>query len=250
MTDLAERLDATSVAADHAETKGERTRRRLLEIAVDRFGRRGFRATSVSEIAREAGLTQAAAYAYFDGKDALFAAAVDTDASDLLDQAGAQVEATPVDVLIPTIIVVLVVGLEDHPLTKRVLAGQEPEALPRLVDLPAVERFADRIGGRLAGRPPARSGPTSTSRSCSTGSSPSSSPCSCRRSRAGWPSSATSWAWWPPSTPCCARPPDETDDQPVNPGVIGGAAGGSGTMETVTTTWRASGRVATEATTS
>ncbi|MEZ5144908.1 MAG: helix-turn-helix domain-containing protein [Acidimicrobiales bacterium] len=149
MTDLAERLDATSVAADHAETKGERTRRRLLEIAVDRFGRRGFRATSVSEIAREAGLTQAAAYAYFDGKDALFAAAVDTDASDLLDQAGAQVEATPIDVLIPTIIVVLVVGLEDHPLTKRVLAGQEPEALPRLVDLPAVERFADRIGGRL-----------------------------------------------------------------------------------------------------
>ena len=47
---------------DDAEpaTKGERTRRRLLELAIERFGERGYRATSVSEIARAAGLTQAA----------------------------------------------------------------------------------------------------------------------------------------------------------------------------------------------
>ncbi|MDZ7732074.1 MAG: helix-turn-helix domain-containing protein [Acidimicrobiia bacterium] len=72
------------------ETKGERTRRRLLEIAVEQFGRRGFRGTSVSEIAREAGLTQAAVYAYFDNKTALFDAAVDADADAIIRRAEAE----------------------------------------------------------------------------------------------------------------------------------------------------------------
>ena len=43
-----------------APGKGERTRRRLLDIAVQRFAADGFRRTSVSDIAREAGLTPAA----------------------------------------------------------------------------------------------------------------------------------------------------------------------------------------------
>ena len=68
-------------------TKGERTRLRLLELAIERFGERGYRATSVSEIARAAGLTQAAAYAYFPSKEALFDAAVDADAAPLVEEA-------------------------------------------------------------------------------------------------------------------------------------------------------------------
>ncbi|MBK9972033.1 MAG: helix-turn-helix transcriptional regulator [Acidimicrobiaceae bacterium] len=52
-----------------ALTKGERTRERLLRAAVDRFGSTGFRATSVSQLSRDAGLTPAAAYAYFDDKE-------------------------------------------------------------------------------------------------------------------------------------------------------------------------------------
>jgi AcrR family transcriptional regulator len=152
VTDLADRLEPAAddgLDDSRAETKGERTRRRLLGIAVERFGRRGFRSTSVSEIAREAGLTQAAAYAYFDGKDALFAAAVDADASALLDEAAAQLDGTPVSLLIPSIIVHLVAGLEEHPLARRVLAGQEPEALPRLAGLPAIDRFAAGLGEQL-----------------------------------------------------------------------------------------------------
>src|ERR671910_1608635 len=70
-----------------APGKGERTRQRLLEIAVRRFAADGFRRTSVSDIAREAGLTPAAAYAYFAGKDGLFQAAVDADASALIEAA-------------------------------------------------------------------------------------------------------------------------------------------------------------------
>ena len=48
--------------------------------------RQGYRTTSVSEIARAAGLTQATAYAYFDNKESLFVAAVDVDAIDAGDR--------------------------------------------------------------------------------------------------------------------------------------------------------------------
>lgn len=142
MTDLAER-DLTT------ESKGERTRRRILEIAIDRFGSRGYRGTSVSEIARAAGLTQAASYAYFDSKETLFRAAVDTDATELIEQVNTQVGVVPIDELIPSMIIYAVLGLEDHPLAKRVIAGQEPDEIPRLVELPALRLFGDRIAERL-----------------------------------------------------------------------------------------------------
>ena len=51
-----------------APGKGERTRARLLEIAIRRFAADGFRRTSVSDIAREAGLSPAAAYASLPAK--------------------------------------------------------------------------------------------------------------------------------------------------------------------------------------
>ena len=143
MTDLAER-DLS------AETKGERTRRRILEIAIDRFGQRGYRATSVSEIARSAGLTQAASYAYFDSKESLFRAAVDRDASALIDEVGLMVEDVPVSQLIPSVIVYAVMALSGHPLAHRVLAGHEPDEVPRLVELPALRMFGELIADRLA----------------------------------------------------------------------------------------------------
>ncbi len=142
MTDLAER-DLTT------ESKGERTRRRILEIAIERFGERGYRATSVSEIARAAGLTQAASYAYFDSKESLFQAAVDADAEGLISDVAAQAQGVPIDALIPSVIVYAVMGLADHPLARRVLAGQEPDEIPRLVELPSVRLFGDLIGEQL-----------------------------------------------------------------------------------------------------
>ena len=72
---------SADLAASTAATKGERTRQRLLALAIEHFGDRGYRATSVSEIARAAGVTQATAYAYFDNKESLFVAAVDDDAT-------------------------------------------------------------------------------------------------------------------------------------------------------------------------
>lgn len=142
MTDLAER--------GLTETKGERTRRRILEVAVARFGERGFRATSVSEIARTVGLTQAACYAYFDGKDAMFREAVEHDASALIEEVNAQVADVPIRELIPSVIILSVVGLAEHPLARRVLAGLEPDEVPRLVELPALRRFGELVAERLA----------------------------------------------------------------------------------------------------
>ena len=142
MTDVADR--------ELTETKGERTKRRILEVAVERFGERGFRATSVSEIARAVGLTQAACYAYFDGKDALFRAAVDHDANALIDDINAKVRDVPVAELIPTVIILAVMGLAEHPLARRVLGGLEPDEIPRLVELPALARFGELVAERLA----------------------------------------------------------------------------------------------------
>lgn len=132
-----------------AETKGERTRRRLLAIAIERFGAQGYRTTSVSEIARAAGLTQAAVYAYFESKEQLFDAAVDADAEAAILEAANGVATTPAGQLVPMVIVLLVGGLGNHPLAERVLAGKEPDTLPRLVDLPALRQLRSLIADRV-----------------------------------------------------------------------------------------------------
>jgi AcrR family transcriptional regulator len=131
------------------ETKGERTRRRLLELAIEHFGSGGFRATSVSEIARAAGVTQAAVYAYFANKEDLFVAAVDADASALIAESRAAVAGTPIRQFIPAWIVELFARLDRHPLARRVLAGEEPEVVPRLIELPALSTGTARFEQEL-----------------------------------------------------------------------------------------------------
>jgi AcrR family transcriptional regulator len=136
--------------SDGGETKGERTRRRLLELAVRRFADDGYRATSVSAIAREAGVTQAAVYAYFANKEALFEAAVDLDAAELIAGARAQLdESLPLVDLIPGLLLHLRLGVEQHRLARRVLAGQEPDVIHRLANLPALQDITIELAGLL-----------------------------------------------------------------------------------------------------
>ncbi len=131
------------------ETKGERTRRRLLEIAIDRFGERGYRATSVSEIARSAGLTQAAVYAYFDSKETLFDAAVDADAAAAINSVAGTAMSSDVNQLVPMLLILLLGSIDHHPLVRRVVSGQEPDALARLVNLPALGDLTLTIAERV-----------------------------------------------------------------------------------------------------
>ena len=134
-----------------APGKGERTRRRLLDIAVQRFAGDGFRRTSVSDIAREAGLTPAAAYAYFAGKEGLFQAAVDADAGALIEAARsvAAAGASAREQLF------LFVGelrerVDNHPLARRVLSGLEPEVVARLLTIPSLVALTAALADELA----------------------------------------------------------------------------------------------------
>lgn len=137
-------------ADETAETKGERTRRRLLELAIERFGERGYRGTSVSEVARSAGLTQAAVYAYFDGKEALFDAAVDADTEAVVSEIRARLEGVDARMLIPSFLVAAIAIIDEHPLVRRVLDGEEKSALGRLLNLSALQRLANWLGEEIA----------------------------------------------------------------------------------------------------
>ena len=132
------------------ETKGERTRSRLLDLAIRRFAAEGFRRTSVSDIARDASLTPAAVYAYFAGKEALFEAAVDADAAALIDEARTASAGGSIHDREVRFISTLIGRVEAHPLARRVLGGLEPEVVDRLLRLPALEAFTEELARELA----------------------------------------------------------------------------------------------------
>src|SRR6266851_5620653 len=76
----------------------DRTRQeRVLAVALEVFGRYGFRKTSMDEVARSADISRQGLYLYFASKEALFRAAIgqelDTafaDASRCLNEEGAE----------------------------------------------------------------------------------------------------------------------------------------------------------------
>src|ERR1700735_4001629 len=124
------------------ETKGTQTRRAILQAAIIRFGRDGFRATSVADIARDASVGGTVAYAYFPNKEALFLAAVDEDAAGVIHEGLATVLDEPdVRRWHDTLIFTLVDAVERHPLARRLLAGLEPEVTVRVLEIPALNEL-------------------------------------------------------------------------------------------------------------
>lgn len=132
-----------------APTKGEVTRRAILDAAIARFGRDGFRATSVANIARDAGLSGTAAYAYFDDKEALFFAAVDEDAAEVVRSGLSSVSEDRGFPDWQRLIYALIGSLQHHPLARRLLAGLEPEVTERVLEMPALEELRDVVADRL-----------------------------------------------------------------------------------------------------
>lgn len=130
--------------------KGARTRDAILAAAIERFGRDGYRATSVADIARDAQVGGSVAYAYFPNKESLFLAALDEDAaqairegvSHLLVEGGHERWHAS---LIPT----LVEALNRHPLARRVVTGLEPTATDRVSEIPAMGELRQAVGARL-----------------------------------------------------------------------------------------------------
>lgn len=131
-------------------TKGELTRQSILDAAIERFGQEGFRATSVADITRHAGVGGTVAYAYFDSKEALFLAALDTDAAAVIHEGLTEFMEDP-DPLSwrTTLISTLVEALDRHPLAKRVLSGLEPDVTDRVIEIPALLELRKAVVERL-----------------------------------------------------------------------------------------------------
>jgi AcrR family transcriptional regulator len=120
--------------------RGAKTRQALLEAARERFARDGYRATSVADISRDAGVGGTTAFVHFDNKEALFFAAVDDDLTSLFDELGTELASLGPDGavherLLPTALAII----ERHPLARRLLAGLEPDVTDRVLE---TESFA------------------------------------------------------------------------------------------------------------
>jgi AcrR family transcriptional regulator len=140
----------TSAAIERA-TKGELTRRDILAAAVARFGRDGYRATSVADIARDASVGGTVPYAYFAGKEALFLAAVDEDAAAVIREAlSGAFEQPGLPDWQDTLLGTLIGAVDQHPLARRLLAGLEPEVTGRVLDIPALADLRRVCAERLA----------------------------------------------------------------------------------------------------
>jgi len=133
-------------------TKGAKTREAILRAAIARFARDGFRATSVADIARDAGVSGTLAYAYFPNKEALFLAAVDEDAAAVINEGLSTIltdsQAGPDDWR-QALLVTLVGAVDRHPLARRLLAGLEPDVTDRVLEIPALEELRKACVERL-----------------------------------------------------------------------------------------------------
>jgi AcrR family transcriptional regulator len=134
------------------QTKGEQTRQAILRAAIARFGRDGYRATAVADIARDASVGGTVAYAYFPSKEALFLAAVDEDAAAVINEGLSTIlenpDAGPEDwrqALLGT----LVAAVDRHPLARRLLAGLEPDVTDRVLEIPALAELRKACVERL-----------------------------------------------------------------------------------------------------
>ena len=131
--------------------KGAETRQAILEAAIVRFGRDGYRATSVADIARDASVSGTAAYAYFADKEALFLAAIDEDAAAVIHEGLSTIfeEAGRPDWR-QALLFTLVGAVERHPLAQRLLAGLEPDVTARVLEIPALNDLRKACAERLA----------------------------------------------------------------------------------------------------
>jgi len=133
-----------------AQRKGEQTRAAILHAAIARFGRDGFRATSVADIARDASVGGTVAYAYFPNKEALFLAALDEDAAAVIGEGLTSVtDLIDVQDWRQGLIFTLVSALDHHPLARRVLAGLEPDVTDRVLEIPALTELRKAVAERL-----------------------------------------------------------------------------------------------------
>jgi AcrR family transcriptional regulator len=138
--------DAPAQSAQSAPSKGDRTRQALLDAAIVRFAREGYRGTSVADLCRDAGLSTTASYPYFANKEALFVAAVDEDVAGLIDDAVSFVTIDEDPEQWGRVLMrALVAHVDAHPLAARILRGLEPDFTMRLLHIPALQELRKTV---------------------------------------------------------------------------------------------------------
>jgi AcrR family transcriptional regulator len=131
-------------------TKGAQTRQAILDAAIARFGREGYRSTSVADIARDAAVGGTVAYAYFPSKEALFLTAVDEDAAAVIrDGLRCAMGESGSRQWRQTFIFTVIDVLDRHPLARRLFAGLEPDVSGRVLEIPALAELRKAYAERL-----------------------------------------------------------------------------------------------------
>ena len=133
--------------------KGERTRAALIHAAISRFASEGFNRVSLTDVARDVGVSPTAVYRYFPDKEALFEAAVDADAEALVavarDALNRDVDGSLLE-LLGSLAAGLVTAARAHPLVARVLAGADIMTPARILALPTLAVFRSELAELLA----------------------------------------------------------------------------------------------------
>lgn len=138
------------IASTAAGSKGAVTRRAILDAATDRFGREGYRATSVADIARDASVGGTVPYTYFADKETLFLAALDEDAAGAIHEALADVfQESDAAAWRHTLVVALSGSVVAHPLARRLLGGLEPEWTRRVLEIPSLTELRTICAERI-----------------------------------------------------------------------------------------------------
>jgi AcrR family transcriptional regulator len=132
-------------------TKGDRTRQSLIDTAIVRFAREGFRGTSVADVCRDAGLSSTASYPYFANKEVLFIAAVDEDVAGLIDDAVSLVDIDKAEHWGHAMMRGLIARMDQHPLARRIVSGLEPEFTMRLLNIPALDQLRKDVAELMRG---------------------------------------------------------------------------------------------------
>lgn len=135
------------------ESKGDRTRTRILEAAERFFAARGFAETRLEDVADEVGVRRAALFYHFRDKQALYEAVLADVFADLLQRMGEVLAAAgPVPERIDACIEIWVDAVGARPSLARFMlreaAGADPGAVTPLVDRSAefLERGMNLFG--------------------------------------------------------------------------------------------------------
>jgi AcrR family transcriptional regulator len=122
---------------------GER-RAAILDAAMNVFADRGYHASSIDEIAREAGVSKALIYEHFASKQALWASLLDTQAAEIFRRlAAGAATAEPGEVRLRSGVDAFLTFVEERPGAWRMLFREAAD--------PEVAAFLDRVRSQVAG---------------------------------------------------------------------------------------------------